>query len=458
LSDYLEAGEALMKKLICAMLLAVFFISLIPEFTLATCSETQDVKFRTVWENPFTLTTYHPDNEVNSTFYTFPQVIWNGSQYVDYVLNSSDMSAGIGSVYLKVCPDHTVFYDPYQTQERIQSESWNVESYNTSSLNWEIDSPTENNVCYLVNSSGIYFDRTTTLSSGATLDEWYWLKIGSELKISIILLPAQAAEYRLVWQLNGVAGTKATWLTTTENITNQVISDTSCSSMQFASGNESRSLVDWSDVSIISETTGRYETCFQQLELQKNAFDAQCQADIAFGDFELQSGQSFSLDPTIATINSTEAWDGFIERVGIGSYPPNSYQVNYTSAFYMDVGQSYQPNVNYYTVYRSYLSFDTSSIPAMAYNINATLSLETYALCTPVDFWVEVWGGNQPVCNGNLTIMDGIQPIYNNTLANGWGTGMAQVASWNTVNYQNGVYINLTIRARARTQPPQHPK
>jgi hypothetical protein len=433
-----------MKRLICAVLVTVFFISSVPAFTHAAASEAQAVQFRTVWENPYTLTTYHPDDEVNSTFYTFPQVIWNGSQYVDYVLNSSDMSAGTGSVYIKVCPDHTVFYDPYQEEESIGSECWNVECYNASSLEWETDYPACNSVCYLVNSSGIYFERTTTLSSGATLDEWYWLRAGSELKISVTLHPVQATEYRLIWLLSGVSGTEATWLTTTENITTQVIDDPSCSSVRFASDNESKSLVDWSDALILNETTGKYETCFQQLELQKDASDGQCQARISFGDFALAPGEPLTLDPYVDTFSSTAASSGFIEQYGL-CYPPSGGTfVDTTDP--LIVGQAYAQGNGGYMIDRSYLSFNTSSIPAMAYNMSATLQLETSFFSSPVNFTVQVWGGNQPVCNGNLTIMDGTQPIYNDDLTtNSWGTGMVQVAAWNTANYQNDVYVNLTI-------------
>jgi hypothetical protein len=103
---------ASMKKLMCALLIGAFLISTISTFTFAATLKAQAPELRTVWENPYTSTTYHSNDEVNSTFYTFPEVIWDGSQYVDYILNSSDMSAGIGSVYIKVCPDHTVFYDP----------------------------------------------------------------------------------------------------------------------------------------------------------------------------------------------------------------------------------------------------------------------------------------------------------------------------------------------------------
>jgi hypothetical protein len=106
-----------MKRPMCATLVIVFLISSIPAFSFAAGSEAQAPQFRTVWENPYTLTTYHPSDEVNSTFYTFPKVIWNGSQYVDCVFNSSDMSAGIGSVYIKVLADHAVFYDPIRRRK-----------------------------------------------------------------------------------------------------------------------------------------------------------------------------------------------------------------------------------------------------------------------------------------------------------------------------------------------------
>jgi hypothetical protein len=181
-------------------------------------AKAQTSPWRTVWENPCTLTTFHPDNQVNSTFYTFPKVIWNGTQYIDYIFNPSDMSAGVGSVFFRVYPDHTVFYDPYRKEEMIQGESWIVECLNASDSGWTTDSPVECNIHSLVNSSGIYFNRRATLGSGAALDVWYWLRIGSTLKISVVLHPAQDGEFRLLWLLENVSATSARWLTTTENV------------------------------------------------------------------------------------------------------------------------------------------------------------------------------------------------------------------------------------------------
>jgi len=438
-----------MKRLMCAMLLTVLFISSIPAFRCVAGSEAQAPQFRTVWENPYTLTTYHPDDEVNSTFYTFPKVIWNGSQYVDYILNSSDMSAGIGSVYIKVCPDHAIFYDPYRREERIKAEDWMVEHYNASSSMWETDTPLDYSVHSLINSSGIYFDRTTKLSSGATLDEWYWLRIGSELKISVILHPAQSGEYRLAWLLSDVFGTKARWLATTENVTAQLVDDRSCSRVRFASENESKCLVDWSDAGFFNETAKKWKTYFQELKMGRDVSNGRCQARVSFGDFSLNAAESVILDPTINTFNSTfnsdAVLDGIIERAGV-SYPPNGTTIVDTSGTILGVGQYFVPGIQYITD-RAYLSFDTSSVPALAYNMNVTLRLETAHDSSTRDFAVQVWGGNQPVCDGNLTILSGVQPIYGDGLTAGsWGTGKVKVATWNTVNYPgDGVYINLTI-------------
>ncbi len=80
-----------MTRLHYLLLIAPIIISLVSVFT--PVAKTQISPLRTVWENPYTLTTYHPGSEVNSTFYTFPKVIWNGSQYADYIFNSSDMKA-----------------------------------------------------------------------------------------------------------------------------------------------------------------------------------------------------------------------------------------------------------------------------------------------------------------------------------------------------------------------------
>lgn len=425
--------------------ITVFLIAMKPAFGFATATQ---ASLRTVWENPFTQTTYRSDNEINSTFYTFPKVIWDGSQYVDYIFNSSDMSAGIGSVYIKICSDHTVFYDPYRTEVMIGDENWNVESYNESTCSWDVDSHLEDTVLSSFNQSAINFERKTTLSSGATLDVSYELQPGSRLKISTAFCPVQDGNYRLVWTLKAISATEATWLGTTENVSAQFVNDSSCSSVQFAGNNDSRCSVDWSDAGFFNETTQTWQTSFQTLQLQKDISDNECKANVTFGDFNLESGQPLILDPTVATFNSTGALDGLVEHYGMG-YPPSSGSFVDTSSPYLLVGQANSQQNGGYMIDRSYLSFDTSSISTMAYNMSVNLQLKTDWLNTYVNFNLQVWGGNQPVCIGNLTILNGVQPIYGSSLTTAsWGTGQVNLADWNTASYPgNGNYINLTIAA-----------
>lgn len=439
-----QSGDSLLKRIACMFLIVAIAVSSIPEITLAAQSQTSPL--RTVWENPFTLTTYHQDNQINSTFYTFPKVIWNGSQYVDYIFNSSDMSAGVGSVYLKVCPTRTVFYDPYREEERIQSESWIAEYYNMSDLSWSTDVQTGCNIYSIVNSSGIYFDRKTTLVSGASLDVWYWLRIGSKLKISVVLVPALRGEYKLTWLLNGVSGTRVQCTPSTENTTTKIVNDKSCSQIHYESENESKCVVDWSDACSFNQTSQKREPYFQELRLEKENCIDRHQARITFGNFSLKNEESLTLDPTIQTFNSTESQDGYILKDG-RSYPPNDETGINKNSTSLTVGQLYLSA--YYWIYRSYLSFDTSLVPALAYNLSATLKLRTKLIDShETNFTVQVWGGNQVVYNDNVTILDGVQPIYdNNFTINSWGAGRVKIAEWNTANYENFTYINFTIPA-----------
>jgi hypothetical protein len=425
------------------MLLVVGLVtSLIPIFIHTDATQ---MSLRTVWENPYTLTTYHPDNQINSTIYTFPKVIWNGSQYVDYLLNSSEMSAGIGSAYIKVCNDHTVFYDPYQTEERIEAETWAVESCHAPTFMWETEKPVEETVHSLVNSSGIYFERITALDSGSSLEEWYRLEIGAQLKISVILHPAQSGTYRLIWLLSGVSCSRARLGPATENITSQIVDDKCCSSVLFFIENESKCLVDWSDAAFFNDTTQKLETPFQEFRMEEDASDNRSQAAISFGNYSVKNGECLVLDPSIMTFNCTNANSGVIEKLGT-TYPPSdtTYVTPYSDG--LMIGQD--SNVAYYFLYRSYISFDTSSIPALAYNFSATLRLMTHYGAAPFRYFnVQVWGGNQPVCVDNLTFTEGTQPIYGDNLtADSWNAGKVRLATWNTSNYPGpNVYVNFTI-------------
>jgi len=414
----------------CVLLMALIIISHLSFFTPA--AKAQILPLRTVWEDPRTLTSYHPGGKVNSTFYTFPKVIWDGSKYVDYIFDSSDMSGGVGSVYIKVNPDDTIFYDPNRQEQRIGSESWIVEYYNALNFRWDIDYPKYNRVNSLVNSSGVYFSRTATLNSGSKFVISYWLRVGSRMKISIELCPATSGRFRFVWLLDDVSGTRATWLTRTENVTTQLINDRSCLSIEFADANESKCRLDWSDARLFNKTSLEWVTCFQQLEMKRDVINGRNEARVLFGDFSLLSGESMILDPTIVTFNSFEG-DGHLIKYG-RTHPPNEgpdvnriWEEFSTGQLLLDI---------YYFTYRGYLSFDTQAIPGLAYNISATLRLMTAQDYSTEDFTLQVMGGDQPIFDG---------PTYFLT-PECWDKGTTLAATWNTVDYPgDDIYIDLPI-------------
>lgn len=163
-----------MKRLICVMLMNMILLPLLPN--LIFTSEAHVSSVRTVWENAWTLTTFHDDGRVNSTFFTFPKVIWNGSQWVDYIFNSSDMSGGVGSVYVKFRPTYATIYDPNRTEIRIQNERWVAEWYDESAKGWRSDESYCDEISYMTNSSGICFIRKSSLYSGSILKVFLCLR------------------------------------------------------------------------------------------------------------------------------------------------------------------------------------------------------------------------------------------------------------------------------------------
>ena len=399
----------------------------------ASSLKPRDSTDRTTWENPWTLTTFRETGKANSTFFSFPKVIWNGSDWVDYIFNSADFSGGIGSVYLKICPSYTVFFDPYRNNESISRESWSIDYLDKASGEWKTDDPVKNEISCTLNSSGIYFSRKTVFESGSSVMVWYWLRIGSKLKILSVFNSVNSGEYRLIWNLEGIFGEQIRHQEIIENITEKTITDKACSWVQFTGQNESKCLIDWFDTYFVNSTSGEWETSFTKLELTSNSSTGCSSARLFFGSFSLDAGKWFCLDPSISTFNSNPALDGYIQRYGT-SYPPSPPGICYTGSGAMVVGQEARRisgTTNYYQ-WRSYVSFDTSSIPALSYNLSATLKLKTVR-GTDMDF--------------NVSIMGGSQPIYKDTLnTSAWDKGTLELARWDTQNYPGeGVYVNITV-------------
>lgn len=423
--------EGLTIRTISWLFLIILLVQVFPNLTLSSGQENSQAQGK--WENPWTFNTLQEDGRVISTFFAFPKMIWNGSAYVDYIYVPSDLSAGIGSVFLQTLPTHTIFFEPEQKNESIGKESWTVQWFDEASSTWTDDVPTTNDIDTFMNSSGVYFNRKTALKSGSSLTEWYWLKPASKMKISVALDAFTSGEYRLVWNLEGIYAEKMRQLDTTQDVATKTISNKESYWLEFISENRTECFIDWSDTYSFNETEGEWETSFQKVEVATDSQTNQTSARLFFGNFSLDADESFILDPTVSTFNSNPNLDGYIQRYG-SSYPPPSPGEAYTSVSFMKVGQEAKriSGTTYYYQWRSYVSFDTSSIPALSYNLSATLKLKTLS-GTDMDF--------------NVTVMGGNQPIYGEVLnTSSWNLGTLEVARWATQNYPgDNTYINITV-------------
>jgi hypothetical protein len=307
-----------------------------------TRSETTSV--RTGWQNAWTLTSIYPNGKRISTIFPFPKVIWNGSKWTDHVFNSSDMSGGIGSVYVKFLKTHAILYDPDQREIRVEDERWMVEWYNESANEWKADTSIYNEISYQVNSSGICFIRDSILESGSILRTFYIMKNGARLKYLIELTSVSTKKYRILWKLGGINSTKVGLARATLNVTDKVVIGSNLQERRTNSwahflNNRDNTIVslDWSDTFHFNQTTGEYETSFQELELSPS--EDHTQVKIWFGNFTLIQGRTAFLDPKTTTFNSEPSLDGFIAKNSIGQYPPTQNSSVTTGTNLIYVGQ-----------------------------------------------------------------------------------------------------------------------
>jgi hypothetical protein len=419
--------------------MSMILLPLLPNFIFT--SEAHVSSVRTVWENAWTLTTFHENGKVNSTFFPFPQVIWNGSEWVDYIFNSSDISGGIGSVYVKFRPTYATIYDPNRTEVRIQNERWVAEWYDESTNLWRYDESYYDEISCATNSSGICFIRKSRLHSNSILKVSYVLEKGARLKYVIELTSATTRTYRIVWKLEGINGNRARLttgvidVTSKKTICNTAAERNNTSHIQFIDDlNNTKVSLNWIDTFWFNKTTGKYETYFQGLEFPSDSSPGHVQAKVLFGNFTLSEGETAYFDPTTTTFGSEPPLDGYIYKYAIDEYPPSQETYVDTGTCVITIGQMRMPDIPSYSYYkfRGYISFDTISIPSLAYNISATLKLKTFSK-TGIDFTLKVIGGQQPIYDDSLDVDD-------------WDAGNLTITAWNTANYPgDGYYVNLPI-------------
>ncbi len=413
------------KSWFSVLLIGILLISYVPVGHPLVYAES-DSEQNTFWENAFTQTSVLENGRYNSTIFSFPKALWNGTQWVDHIFNSSDNSGGIGSTYIKVLPTHTVIYDPTRSKELVKNENWRIERLEESTSNWVTDIAVKSNTESVTNSSGVYFIRKTLLQSGSTSEVSYALTIGTRLKITLKFNPILSGMYRIFWCLRGVSGEiMHSPLVDGRISAKETIVSSNCSWARFVGRNCSNCFLDWFDTYSFDERNKRWITFFQKLEIDPDVLEGKSNVELLFGNF-VSSGSQIVIDPTVVTVDSDPALDGYLEQI---------YSTVDTQSLELRIGQQ-DPT---YRCWRSYISFDTSAIPSLAYDLTCWLWLKTYVDASETDF--------------NLLLRSAAaeeQPIYGDSLEiSDWGCGTVTVGLWNTAAYPgNGIYIPLSITAQ----------
>jgi hypothetical protein len=359
------------------------------------------------WVSPNVLTTYVDGAPVSSNIFAAPQVIWDGSEYVEYIfkaISDNQYSIQCPRVSVLLTPSGVKIFNANMTKEVAMEvwELWKIEK--DESIKLDVISQT---LKYETFSDSVRVIESKLMRDGSMFDITYdFVNIA---KCSINFKAAGDATYKIMWHIEAAEATdyKITGLMTKAD------KAVDCSVSFFE---KSRFLLclGWEDAI----------EYFNGVTIEQ--YDSGKKADVIFAEKEFNAGEVLSFDPTFY---SEASLDGGITRQG-QTYPPTSGSAvtDYTTE---EVGQ--MGSVGYYYINRIYVSFDTSGISDSTPVSSATLYMKTTSTDgSATDFYVKVYGGTQP--------------IYGSSLGTGdWGCGSSYQSQWYTSNWQANTWISWSI-------------
>jgi len=374
-----------LKKSACMTLIVALLLSLVSaQFSqLVLGSNSSREGYYEKWDSPYVLTRYAMDGRpIESRIYSSPQVVWNGTEYVEYIfkaISDSEFQVRCPRVTAVVKPSGVEVFS--KTSGKVAEADWEL---------WKIERGKAEKVG--VKHQSFMYEK---LEDSVRIVEFRLMDDGSELNIihtfanfgkyTIEFRAGEDATYRLVWN---VEIPKAS---------------------TYKKGKYSVALYGESNF-LLSLNWQKARDFYKDIRLKSFG---KGEISIAFLDRRFSAGETFSLDPTYY---SEPTLDGQITKCD-DYYPPTTTSVD-TDMNFMHVGQSKSdPPYYYFTIYRSYVSFNTSGIPDDVVIESATLHLYCISDYSDTDFTIEVYGGSQP--------------IYGDSLDSGdWGCG---------TSYQSGV-------------------
>lgn len=374
------------------------------------------------WDSPNTLTVYADGKPVRSRIFASPQVVWNGTQYVEYIFDpvaKDEFWVQCPRVAVHIKSSDVRIYNANMTEEVASKTVWELwKSDKNKTKEVGVKSQTFN---YETFDESVRIVESQVMNDGSILNITYdFANFG---KYSIDFKAGDNATYKVLWHVEIPKATK--------HLKSKAIDVANKVDRGVTFLDELRFLLylGWEDAIEYFN-----ETIIEPLGSGEKV-------NVVFAEREFFNGELLSFDPNYY---SEPSLDGFIEKGG-QSYPPNesaSANTEYTALF---CGQAYVEAMQWFYQERGYVSFDTSSIPDDAEVLYATLYLKTTTIdYSYVDFYVEVHGGSQPIYKSSLTADD-------------WDCGTEYQNQWHTSNWQANTWVSWTnlesqVNKQGRTQ------
>ncbi|MHA1742729.1 MAG: LamG-like jellyroll fold domain-containing protein, partial [Candidatus Heimdallarchaeota archaeon] len=371
----------------------------------------------------------------NGTHYRWasaPQWVWNGSAYVPYIFEDRYVSEGYyqvrsGLIGAKIYDCHAAFYDPNMTEVRVYDERWEVQQLKNGK--WNNIGAQSGTPIFSISQTEKCVNITKAFHSWAGwLNITYIFREGEPLKHQVTFRSEIEGTFRILQKWSGIQAVKVR-CNQGEQLISTATTVNSSSFFEFLKGS--------GVLSVREDQSGAIEYLYPAtIDLAANGL----KANFIFGDWNLTAGEEAMLDPDTATIQiSTGANDG-----DVWGYHPEYDLARTEPAFasarpngdYVLVGQTYFTDTHFYRVFRTFLKFDTSSIPTSATVSSASLKLYCYAKYLGVHFQIKVlrWTGDTPIDSRDLV-------KYSTATTYGSLSTTSLILDWNSIGIVSSAIV-----------------
>lgn len=294
---------------------------------------------------------------------------------------------------------------------------WDVEQYSVTLNKWLPKSVETASVSH--NSTHVWQKWTYSDKSERTL------YIGHDNKQTVTFTSKTSATYRVTWRFTDVNATRISYSEGRQAKLDKggkiSLADFNFTQLALYDQNKFSLSVRYNDID---------PSYYREFVLESSE-KGSAHLDLIYGNWTMNSNESITVDPETETFNSEALLDGIISKSDYMYPPANIGMVSEP----LRVGQLRfdLPVDDWFCIYRSYVSFDTSSIRDYAVITNVTLKLKTDIDDSTTDFIMRVMGGSQPIYGSSLGTDD-------------WNCGTTEVATWSSSEYPgDDVYVNITI-------------